>query len=124
MTTIIYLCGLYSLAFALFHIGFWRIFNWKKDLQNLHPVNKAIMQIFNVQGIYYFLSIAFICFYCPHELQTTILGKVFLGAASLFWLVRTINQLVFLKGNDFRIHLLTLLFILGTVLFAIPLFQG
>ena len=122
MTTIIYICGLYSIGFALFHIAFWSIFNWKKYLPKLNFANKAIMQIFNVQAIYYFLFIAFVCFYCPLELQTTTLGKIFLGGTSLFWLIRTINQLIFLPVNDMRVHILTILFIIGTVLFAVPLF--
>ena len=121
MKNIIFLCGLYNIGFALFHIGFWRIFNWKKDLQKLNFANKAIMQIFNVQGIYYFFSVAFICFYYPNELQKTSLGRVFLITNALFWVVRAINQVIFLPMNNRVVNLLTIIFILGIVLFAMPL---
>jgi len=35
MKTIIFLCGIYSLGFAIFHIGFWKLFHWEKELIKL-----------------------------------------------------------------------------------------
>ena len=116
----IILCGLYSLGFALFHTQFWRLFDWKNDLAKLTPVNKAIMQIFNTRLIYLFLFVAAICFIFTDELSTTPLGRFFLIGMSLFWLGRTIEQFVFLKVDQPMVHLLTYIFILGTILFAIP----
>lgn len=81
------------------------------------------MQILNVQIIYYFVFAAFVCFFFPGELASTSLGKVFLGGNSLFWLIRTIQQFIFLRARDFRIHILTIIFITGAVLFAVPAFM-
>ncbi|KXK40199.1 MAG: hypothetical protein UZ09_BCD002000465 [Bacteroidetes bacterium OLB9] len=120
MTLIIYICGFYSLGFALFHIGFWKIFKWNDDLKKLIFANKGIMQILNVQIIYYFLFTAFVCFVFPKELLNTRLGNVFLLGSSLFWLLRTIQQFIFLKTNHYIIHILTVIFIAGTILFALP----
>jgi hypothetical protein len=50
MQIIIFLCGLYSVALAIFHILFWNIFDWKNDLQKLNYANRAIIQILNTQG--------------------------------------------------------------------------
>ncbi len=121
MNIAIIFCGLYSLAFAIFHIGFWKIFKWDSDLQKLSFANKGIIQISNVQLIFYFLFTAFICFAFPTELLNTKLGNIFLVANSLFWLIRTIQQFIFLKANHKVIHLLTLIFLIGTILFIIPL---
>ena len=121
MKTIIFLCGLYSIAFAIFHILFWRIFNWKKELEKLSFANRAIVQILNTRIIYFFLFVAFLCFVYPEELITTSLGKTFLIAISLFWLGRTIEQFVFLPVNNKHVHVLTIVFIIGTILFALPL---
>lgn len=120
MTTIILFCGIFSTAFALFHLSFWKIFNWHTELKKLGFANRGIMQILNGQIIYYFLFVAFVCFVFPGELLSGSLGKVFLSGCSLFWLIRTLQQFIFFRIHDFRIHLLTLLFITGTVLFAIP----
>lgn len=116
----IFLCGVYCIGFAIFHTQFWRIFNWKTDLNNLQPANKAIMQIANLRLIYFFLFVAAICFIFPKELLNTSLGNFFLAGMSLFWLGRMIEQFIFLKVDHPMVHLLTYLFIIGALLFAIP----
>ena len=114
------LCGFHSLGFALFHAGFWKLFGWKKDLEKLEPHNKAIMQIANIQLIYFFLFVAAACFIFPAALLTTSFGNYFMGGMSLFWLGRTIEQFIFLRIDHPMVHLLTYLFLIGAVMFAIP----
>lgn len=120
--TIIYLCGIYSIAFAILHIFFWKLFNWKNDLKKISIVNSGIMQLLNVCLIYFFLLVAFICFFHTDELINTALGKTFLLAVSLFWLLRTVQQFIFLKIYNRTVYLLTIIFIIGSILFALPVF--
>tara|TARA_R110000868_G_scaffold411745_1_gene708505 strand:- start:184 stop:564 length:381 start_codon:yes stop_codon:yes gene_type:complete len=121
MTTVIYICGLYSFLFGVFHILFWLFFNWKTELQVLSVANRAIMQILNLRLIYYFFFVAILCFIYPIELYTSSLGKAFLAGNALFWLGRTVEQFIFLKINHWKVHVLTCLFTVGIVLFTIPL---
>ena len=123
MKLVIYLCGFYSLAFAIFHIGFWKIFKWKKDLKKILSVNSGIMQILNIQIIYYFLFVTFICIAFPVELLSTELGNVFLLGCSLFWLIRTVQQFIFFSTKSYFANILTVIFIIGTILFALPVFM-
>ncbi len=116
------LCGFHSLGFAVFHAGFWKLFGWKKDLEKLDPHNKAIMQIANIRLIYFFLFVAAACFIFPDALLNTTFGNFFLGGMSLFWLGRTIEQFIFLRIDHPMVHLLTYLFLIGSVIFAIPVF--
>jgi len=116
----ILLCGLYSLGFAVFHTQFWRLFDWHNDLAKLTPQNRGITQVLNSRMIYFFLFVSAGCFFFTEELATTTLGHFFLIGMSLFWLGRTIDQFVFLKIDHPMVHLLTYIFILGTILFAIP----
>lgn len=118
--TIIWLGGLYCVGFAVFHSQFWRLFDWKNELAKLSKPNKAIMQIANFRLIYFFLFAAAICFVFPDELSTTSLGHFFLIGMSLFWLGRTVEQFIFLKIDHPMAHLLTYLFIIGAIMFAIP----
>lgn len=122
MKSIIYICGIYNLLFALFHLGFWKIFRWNKDLNKMSFANKGIMQILNIQIVYYFLFVSLICFIYPNELLNTQLGRIFLMGNSLFWLIRTIQQFIFLRAKHYIIHILTIIFIFGTILFALPIF--
>jgi hypothetical protein len=118
---IVFLCGIHSLGFAVFPIAFWRIFGWKSDLGNISVVNRAILQIANLRLIYLFFVIAAACFFVPNDLLTTRLGHLFLGGMSLFWVGRLIEQFIFLRYNRAMIHFLSLLFLFGAILFAMPI---
>lgn len=120
MGTIILICGFYNIAFALFHFGFWKMFHWNSELKKLSFANKGIMQILNIQISYYFILTAIICFVFPTELLTTKLGNWFLLGNSIFWLIRTIQQFIFLRANNYKIHVLTFIFLMGTILFLLP----
>lgn len=117
---LIYSCGVYSIGFAIFHLYFWKLFDWKNDLKKLSLANKAIIQIANLRLIYFFLFVAVICFVFPDELYHSKLGNAFLIGISLFWLGRTIEQFIFLRVKHRMVYSLTLVFILGAILFALP----
>lgn len=117
---IVYLCGIYSISFAIFHAYFWKLFDWKHDLKKISLANRAIVQIANLRLIYIFIGIAIVCFVFPKELVSSRLGNVFLLGISLFWLGRTIEQFIFLRIKSKLITGLTAIFMIGTLLFASP----
>ncbi|MCA1714925.1 MAG: hypothetical protein LC715_07410 [Gammaproteobacteria bacterium] len=119
---LIFLCGLHSLGFALFHLAFWKLFDWPQSLQAAGTANRAIIQIANLRLVYLFLGVAALCFLFPQELAGTPLGRALLLGMSGFWIGRTIEQFVFVRIDTPMVHLLTTLFVLGAVLFATPLF--
>jgi hypothetical protein len=124
MTTVIYICGIYNLLFALFHAGFWKLFDWGAELKKLQPVNGAIMQVLNIQLMICFLAVAFICARFPAELTGTGIGRVFMIVCSLFWLIRAVNQLVFFSASLPLSWMLTVIFLIGAVLFALPVLRA
>ncbi len=68
---LVYLCGVYSIGLAVFHMFFWKLFRWKKDLESLSIANRAIVQIANLRLIYFFLFVGVLCFIFPKELIDT-----------------------------------------------------
>ncbi len=120
MTTVVYLCGLHSVGLAVFHMMFWKIFNWRSELKSCSVSTRAIIQIANLRLIYFFLVVALLCFAFPVELVSTTLGRSVMARVSIFWIGRTFEQFIFLPYNRAIIHMLTLVFILGAFLFAIP----
>jgi hypothetical protein len=88
---------MHSLASAIFHTEFWRIFEWKADLSNLSAANRAIVQVANLQLIYVLLAVAVACLFLPSDLLGTRLGHWFLGGMSVFWIGRVIEQFIFLR---------------------------
>lgn len=118
---LVYLCGAHSLGFAVFHLAFWQLFGWPATLQSTGVATRAVTQILNLRLIYVFLGVAVLCFAMPRELLDTRLGHALLAGMSLFWVGRLIEQFVFLRYNTLPVHVLTALFVLGAVLFALPL---
>ncbi|NOT87220.1 MAG: hypothetical protein HOP03_03450 [Lysobacter sp.] len=119
--TILLLCGLHSLGFAAFHIAFWALFRWPKTLASTNVANRAILQIANVQLIWIFLCIGGLCLRFPYALIHTALGRAVMLGMSGFWVLRLIQQFVFLRVNHPLVHVLSVLFALGAVLFALPI---
>ena len=118
---LVQLCGIHSFAFAAFHLGFWKLFDWKRDLRDTSLATRAITQILNLRLIYFFLGIGVLCFAFTRELHATPLGRALLVFMSLFWVGRTIEQFVFLRVNKPLVHVLTVLFVIGAILFALPM---
>ncbi len=117
---IVYLCGIHAFGFAVFHMFFWKLFKWKTGLATISKPNRAILQIANIQLIFLLVFVGVVCFCFTKDLYQTNLGRVFLIAISIFWLVRTIQQFIFLRINHWMVHMLTVLFVIGTVLAALP----
>ncbi len=119
--SILYICGIYNLFFAIFHMFFWKIFNWKKDLEKNSIANRAIMQILNLRLIYIFLLMAYIYLFFPKELMETKIGYSLLIGFLGFWIGRTIEQFIFLRVKSKMVNILTGIFLVGVVIHLLPL---
>jgi hypothetical protein len=115
--------GLYSLAFAVFHMLFWRVFRWKADLQRLIPVNRAIIQVLNLRLIYVFLVVGLATVLFPVALLSTEFGMFILGVVSLFWFMRAIEQIIFFGLHSVASIALFWVFLIGSGLFATLVFM-
>jgi hypothetical protein len=114
--------GIYNLGFAVFHLFFWKVFRWKEDLTRLTRINRAIMQILNLCLTFIFVVMAYVSFAFQPELTTTNLGKTLLVSFSLFWSLRTIEQVVFFSVRHKTSLALTFFFLIGSALYLLPVF--
>ena len=115
------ICGVYNLAFAIFHIFFWKIFKWNDDLKKISMGNRAIIQILNIRLIYIFFLMSFVYFFYPEQLLNTELGSVLLLAFFGFWVGRTIEQFIFLRVKSKMVTILTMVFFVGIIVHLLPL---
>lgn len=120
-TQLLFLCGIYNLAFAVFHILFWKIFKWNEDLRRNSVGNRAIIQILNIRLIYIFLLMSLIYFFYPDQLLETKIGFVLLIGFSGFWIGRTIEQFIFLRIKSKMVTILTIVFFVGIILHLSPI---
>ncbi len=119
--TLIIIGGLYNLALAVFHLLFWKLFNWKQDLATLTPLNRAVVQILNLCLTFVFLLFAYISFFHANELLHSKLGRSLLALTAIFWFLRTIEQIIFFGLRRKASIAFLILFLIGTGLYSIPL---
>lgn len=121
MKTLIFIGGLIWLAFFIFHIFFWKLFNWNEELETLTKTNKAIMQVLNLCLMLCFLIFAYISIFDVDELLTTGLGKSLLVGMVLFAGFRAVEQIIFFDLRNIRSKFVLFAALIGTTIYLIPL---
>jgi hypothetical protein len=112
--------GFYTIGLIVFHLLFWRIFDWRQDLKRVSYLNRATMQVLNISLTFAFITFAYVSFAHTTELLTTPLGHSLLALMALFWLARSVQQIIFYKLHHRVSWAFLLLFLSGTLLYAIP----
>ena len=120
MELLIKLGGVYNIVLVIFHLMFWRLFDWKNDLRNLSFLNRAIMQVLNLSLSFAFIIFGYISLVHTKELLSTDLGQSLLILMTLFWVARAIEQIVFFKLKHWGSIAFLAFFLAGAVLYAIP----
>jgi len=113
--------GVYCLGFAVFHLLFWRLFNWKEDLRSLSFLNRAIMQVLNLCLTFAFVLFGYIGLVHTDEMVGTSLGRSLLAWLALFWLLRAVEQAVFFKLRHWGSWAFLVVFVIGSGLYAAAL---
>jgi len=118
--TLIKLGGIYNILLIIFHMMFWRIFNWKQDLKSLTLLNQSIMQVLNISITLIFIIFSYISLAHTGELLNTRLGNTLLVLMSIFWFARAAQQVIFFKLKHWASWLFMVFFIIGGVLYGVP----
>ena len=111
----------YHIGFAIFHLFFWRLFHWKKDLASLAIINRSVMQILNLHITFVFIIVAYISMFYSSEMVSTNLGKVIIASISIFWFIRFIDQIFFFGLKKRLSIILAIFFLVGCIIYLIPI---
>lgn len=122
MTKLIFIGGIFNLLFVIFHLLFWKLFNWKDELKNINFINQNIMQVLNLCLMFVFLIFSYVSIFHTDEMLNTGLGFSLTLGIGIFWFLRSLEQVIFFKLKTLISRILLILFIIGTVLYGIPLF--
>lgn len=117
---IVMLGGIFNVAFAVFHVLFWRLLDWKRDLASLSFINRQVMQILNLCLTFAFLIFAYISFFHTAELVGTSLGRALLLLISVFWFLRAAEQAIFFQLKRALSVAFFVAFLVGGLLYAYP----
>ncbi len=95
MKTLLLIGGFLNAFNALFHIMFWKMFNWKESLQSLDFLQRAVMQVLNIHLILVFGLFAYLSVFKRGEMTSTGTGRIILLFIAGFYLIRAVNQFIF-----------------------------
>ncbi len=120
MKTLISIGGFFGLGFFIFHIFFWRLFDWQKDLKSLTSINRGVMQVLNLCLMICFVIFAYVSIFHADELLATGLGKTILFGIAGFWFLRALMQPIFFGLKDSISIAFFIAFLLGSAIYLIP----
>ncbi len=87
--------GIINFLFVIFHLSFWKLFNWEQSLAPLSLNDRAVIQVLNIHTAYVLAIFVVISLVFPDELSTTKLGRIISLSIAGFWILRAVNQAVF-----------------------------
>ncbi len=122
MTKLIFAGGIFNLLFAVFHLFFWKLFNWKDELKSISFINRNIMQVLNLCLAFVFIIFSYISIFHTDEMLNTDLGLSLTLCISVFWFLRSLEQILFFKLKTAISLILLILFVAGTLLYGLPFF--
>lgn len=111
MKTLILVTALFNIGFGLFHLCFWRLFDWKVELGKLQPVNQGIVPVLNLALTFLFLLVGVILLIEPPI-------RSLIGGMALFWLFRAALQPPYFGLRHPLSKLMMVLFVAGSLLHA------
>lgn len=112
--------GVFNLGFTIFHLFFSKLFDWKRDLATLTPVNRSVMKILNLCLTFMIFMMAYVSLFLPQEMLTTSLGSLLLVAFALFWFFRMLEQIFVFEVKGALSALFTVIFLVGSLLYLVP----
>ena len=119
--TLVVAGGLFSGAFAVFHLLFWKLFRWKTELAKLTALNRAVVQVLNLCLTFVFVVFAYISLVHASELVTSELGRSLLLLIAAFWYLRAVEQIFFFGLRKPLSVVFLVLFLVGGSLYATAL---
>lgn len=117
---LIFIGGVFNFGFAVFHLLFWKLFDWKTELASLNFINRNVMQIMNLCLTLVFFIFAYISIFHTSELLSTGLGFTLILSISIFWFLRAIEQVIFFRLSKPISWVLFILFLIGGLLYGVP----
>jgi hypothetical protein len=91
-STLVVIAGVFNLAFAAFHVAFWRLFQWPASLGSLGRTNRGILYVLNMALAALFVLVGILLLAYSEDVATTGLGSALLWGMALFWLARAAVQ--------------------------------
>jgi hypothetical protein len=109
----IYTGGILTIFMAIFHTRFYRLFRWKEEYEKLSEVNRKIFYTIHIFLLLIFMVMGILTLIYAQELSQCLgISMGFNLSISLFWLTRTVWQIIYFKGKAMHFILIIYFFLL------------
>ena len=114
---IFYSVGAINVMLGVFHIFFWKLFNWAEELSKISRENRGILQIANIILIFIIFYFAVMSFIMAKHRKIDIYAKSILICASGFYLIRLVTGYMFFGSSiaELIISIICALVIIGYI---------
>jgi hypothetical protein len=121
--------GIYNILCALLHVLFPRMFKWEKILKLLPNDKRLIIEpslyIMNWCMVVFWVILAYISLVHTSALLIPGLGRTLLASIVIFWVIRIfVLQPVYIGIQNPRSWIMIGFFLVGLILFAVPLIES
>jgi hypothetical protein len=98
--TLLLIGGVINALFTIFHILFWKLFDWPATIMYMSSEHRALVQVFNIHtaiaiGFFTVASLGF-----RNDLLTTRVGRLIIATIAVYFYVRALNSLIFWSISD------------------------
>lgn len=118
---LVFAAGVFNGLFAVFHMFFWKLFNWPASLAALDATNRELMPIFNIHTVFVLVFFAYACFAHAKDLAQIRMGRRVSLAIGGFWILRTVNEFLYFDSAQPKSQILAAVFVSGAALSLVPL---
>ena len=123
-TKLILAGGVFNGLMVIFHIFFWKLFDWPQGLVSLSLDNRGIIQTLNLHLILVFILFSLVSLFKAKELLTTTLGRMMAATIGLFYLLRVVNEFVFWSMSDLVSQLVVVVCLGVGLAYLVPLLRN
>lgn len=116
--------GVLNLLLGLFHLFFWKIFNWPEGLMSISHDSRAILQIGNIHLTLLILFFGYVSIVHWKDLFLSRLGNAVSSFMAFFYLIRIVNEAVFWDFLSWEAMATSLVCGFFTVIYTWPVFKG
>jgi hypothetical protein len=111
-----------NLVFALFHVALGQALGAQGVLSCLSPDNRATVYTLNFSVAFTCLAFAYLSLFHWKEMLGRKMGTAVLAVIGAFWVLRAVNQVVFYGLSASDTPLWTVVCLLISLLYVVPIF--
>lgn len=113
--------GCANIGWLIFHLLFWRLFEWRSELRRVSFVNRNVVQILNLCLSFCFLFFAAVSLRHTEELlrPQPHIGHTVLAGIAIFWVMRLAEQPLFFRFS-LTSNIFCVLFALTATCYVLP----